>query len=1149
MKKRILILLLTILALSLVLSLAACNLFGNGGSESTAPVYKGMTVSDSLNGDTDTFIYAETYQNVFLTINFDNADNLAIVSVTINGKTVDASSFESGSSREKVVVKFNVMDTTGIVPYTLESFKYVDGKVQKDGTLSGDTTVYVGVFVDNQVSAFVTEEKVGFTEIALKVTITDGNGLIAFSNGYVQVELYCEGQLVEARGLSVGDNTVTFANLDMGKWYLYQVVGFYDSLQDGGKSDYTLYGNTLRTNKVVDFGTVNVTYDSATFSFNWHEDATGYSIKQLELIDGDTDRQLDASATSVTGLLSDKDYAIVAYYEHNGATYQIRHDFHTPVKHAPTLALSNLWVEENLIRIDVRIVDEDHAGTLVVTLDGQNVTVNNHNQISFSNLNYGQTYQIVVAYNYDLNDGDGMHDLSESLTVTTDSQTIHQTSCKLAYKVLDDSNSACAVTKNTKCTHSEVRIPESIDGYTVTEIRNFANSANLTSITLPDTVTAFGSGAFSGCAKLTNVNIPSKVTAISDNLFSGCTQLANFTIPSGITTIGAGAFTNCQAMTTVTIPASITSIGAQAFRGTSLQTLTFEADSKLATIGKEAFYELSNLTALAIPSSVETIDDYAFADCTALQNLTFESDGQLRTIGKSAFYRCQQLTQLHLPSELYSIGDRAFVGTNIATLTIPRSVVYIKAYAFASNSLYGGLQELIFENDSSLIEIGDEAFYWTRISSVAIPRSVMTIGANAFRKCTDLSQVEFGANSNLQTIGGGAFAECTSLRRITIPANVRTIGDSAFENCSAAVSFDSGSKLSTIGNRAFYGGRGISSITIPASVTSIGSYAFNSCVYLRTITFEADCNLRTIGSYAFGDCNYLTAVTIPASVVTIGERAFYGSAVRTVTYEDDSNLKTIGSYAFAECALSTITIPSSVTTVGEGAFQGCSGANTVTFKEGSQLTTIGAHAFEGCVAITEVVIPCSVATIGESAFKGCSLLNTFTFEEGSRLQSIGAYFFDGCNLITEIVIPASVTSIGAYAFQDLANLQAVQFETGSQLQSIGSGAFKGCSSLPYVTLPDGLVELGASVFFECDALQWVVMPKSIKTIGNMAIERNSATIYYKGNYTEWCRVSMSSGDRNYFQEMYYNVYFYDYMQGYPTWYYKDGVPTPNTARA
>ena len=1134
MKKRVWILLLVALTLSLVFSLAACSLLGlGGGNEGAAPVYKGMTVSSTPNGGTDTFIYAETYQAVYITVKLDNADNLVITSVAINGTTYEASVFESGSTREKIVVKVNVLNATGIVSYTLESVKYIDGKVIKDVTLSGDKTVHVGVYVPNQVSALVTED-IGFADITLNVTVMDDSGLIAFSNGNIKVELYRDVTLVEAKSITVGDNTVTFSGLEMGQWYWYNVVATYDDLNDGqGTCERLLYNDILKTKVAVVFGDVNVSYDGITFSFNWHEDAVGYSIKQLKLIEGNVETELSASATRVEGLYSNRDYTLIAYYDHNGATEHISYDFHTLEKHAPTMEVTNLWVEENLIRTDLNIVDDDNAGLLEVKLDGQKVAVNNSKQISLGNLNYGQTYQIEITYNYDLNDGEGEHPLGESLTVTTDSQTIHQTSCKLGYVVLNDST--CAVTRNSKCTHEVIDIPSTFDGYTVVEIRNFANSANLTSITLPDTVTEFSSGAFSDCKKLTSVNIPQNVTAISGSLFSGCikletvtfdgnnvtsiganafngcTELASFTIPSSVATIGDGAFTDCH-LTSITIPANVTSIGAKAFRGTSLQTLTFEADSKLATIGNEAFYELKNLTALAIPSSVEKICDYAFAYCTALQNLTFESDGQLRTIGNSAFYRCEQLTQLHLPSELYSIGDRAFAGINIATLTIPRSVVYIKAYAFASNSVYGGLQELIFENDSSLMEIGDEAFYWTRISSVAIPRSVMTLGANAFRKCTDLSQVEFGANSNLQTIGGGAFAECTSLRRITIPANVRTIGDSAFENCSAAVSFDSGSKLSTIGNRAFYGCRNISSITIPASVTSIGSYAF-------------------------GDCKYLTAVTIPSSVVTIGERAFYGSAVRTVTYEDDSNLKTIGSYAFAECALSTITIPSSVTTVGEGAFQGCSGANTVTFNEGSQLTTIGAHAFEGCVAITEVVIPANVATIGESAFKGCSLLNTFTFEEGSRLQSIGANFFEGCNLITEIVIPASVTSIGAYAFQNLANLQAVQFETGSQLTTIGAHAFEGCSSLPNITLPEGLVQIYASVFYGCSALQWVVMPKSIKTIGNMAIERNSATIYYMGSYIEWCSVSMSSGDRNYFQEMYNNVYFFVRTQGYPYWYY------------
>ena len=1124
MKKRVWIMLLIALTLSLVFSLAACDLLGLGGNNGgQAPTFKSVTISNTAQSGADTFVYAETYDSVYVTITLDNPDNLAITSVKINDKTYEATSFESGSTRKQIVVRVNVGNNTGIVPFTVEAIQYVDSKVLKDVALTGSTTVYVGVSVENQVSALVTEE-VGFTEITLNVTVMDDDGLIAFSNGNVQLELYCEGKIVEGRGLTVGNNTVTFDNLDMGQWYLYNIVGSYDNLQDG-KRDYTLHSNTLRTKKVVEFGTVNVSYDSATFSFNWHEDAADNSIKQLKLIDGTNEIELSATATKVDGLYSNRDYAIVAYFEHGGQSYQIRYDFHTLTKHEPDFYCSNLWVAEDEIRFDVMIYDPDSAGTLVTTLNGQQVTptfiknVYGRDQIAFANLTYGQTYAIEISYDYDLNDGEGVHPYGRaSHVVTVDSPTIHQTSCKLEYRTVD--HDTCIVYKNAKCTHQVLAIPSTIDGYTVVQVDRFSSNY-LTTLILPDTVTKFATSAFANCKNLTSVTLPQNLSVLGEKMFSGCEALSNVTIPAAVTEIPTEAFYGCEALTSITIPANVQTIGNKAFRGSGLQTLTFAQGSKLTTIGTEAFYELSNiseltlpsglvnvgnsafyglnkLTTLTIPSSVETISASAFSSCRALQSLSFEADSELRVIGNSAFNACERVTELLLPSSLTSIGDSAFVGIGVGSLTIPKSVVTIGASAFAASLIGSGVQELIFESNSNLTTIGVGAFANRALQAVSIPSNVKTIGAQAFYRCKSLTNVAFERNSELQTIGSQAFAECTKVRNIVIPASVSVISDKAFDQSG-----------------------------------------------LTSIAFESGSALTTIGAQAFKECGF-SRVTIPASVTSIGTRAFENSGLTTINYAEDGNLKTIGAYAFEGCNLTEIFIPASVVTLGDGVFRGYGRINAINLADGSQLQTIGAYAFEDCTAITQVTIPSSVTTIGEGAFRNCSGIRTFTFAEGSMLQAIGAYFFEGCNLIAEIVIPASVTSIGEGAFQGLVNLRSVQFEEGSQLESIGYQAFQGCSSLPNITLPDGLVEIRSSVFYGCTALQWVVIPTSIKTIGNMAIERNSATIYYKGNYTQWCKVTMSSGDSNYFQETYRNVYFFDGTQGKPSWRYdQSGNPTPN----
>ena len=62
---------------------------------------------------------------------------------------------------------------------------------------------------------------------------------------------------------------------------------------------------------------------------------------------------------------------------------------------------------------------------------------------------------------------------------------------------------------------------------------------------------------------------------------------------------------------------------------------------------------------------------------------------------------------------------------------------------------------------------------------------------------------------------------------------VRSIGQAAFEGCSALESIKIPSSLTTIENRLFFGCHALKHIDIPDSVTSIGEAAFDSCTAME----------------------------------------------------------------------------------------------------------------------------------------------------------------------------------------------------------------------------------------------------------------------------------------------------------------------------
>ncbi len=71
------------------------------------------------------------------------------------------------------------------------------------------------------------------------------------------------------------------------------------------------------------------------------------------------------------------------------------------------------------------------------------------------------------------------------------------------------------------------------------------------------------------------------------------------------------------------------------------------------------------------------------------------------------------------------------------------------------------------------------------MQSVTIPEGVTSIGEDAFRGCSALTEVNFGADSQLTSIGRRAFEYCSNLTSITIPASVTLIGAYAFDGCTS----------------------------------------------------------------------------------------------------------------------------------------------------------------------------------------------------------------------------------------------------------------------------------------------------------------------------------------------------------------------------
>lgn len=133
-------------------------------------------------------------------------------------------------------------------------------------------------------------------------------------------------------------------------------------------------------------------------------------------------------------------------------------------------------------------------------------------------------------------------------------------------------------------------------------------NTGISSITIPETVSSIGSGAFDGCDSLSSISVASGNGSYKSSdgalynasgsrlIFVPNGKGGSISIPDSCTTIGAGAFAGNNGITAVTLPSNVTTIEAGAFDDSRVSTLyIYNTGASIGSLG----------------SSVSTIYGYA----------------------------------------------------------------------------------------------------------------------------------------------------------------------------------------------------------------------------------------------------------------------------------------------------------------------------------------------------------------------------------------------------------------------------------------------------------------------------------------------------------------------------------------------------------
>ncbi len=259
----------------------------------------------------------------------------------------------------------------------------------------------------------------------------------------------------------------------------------------------------------------------------------------------------------------------------------------------------------------------------------------------------------------------------------------------------------------------DVVIPATLSGHPVTTIGQYAFVGyNITSVTIPNSVTSVEDYAFYYCTSLTSVTLPNSFISIGNS----------------VTNIGVAAFANCTRLASIIVDASnpaYSSGGGVLFDKANATLLQFPGGlggsyripNSVTSIGQDAF-EGSHITTVTIPNSVTNIGQDAFANGTILTNINVDAANPAYSSMNGVLFDKAQATLLQFPGGLGG------------GYTIPNSVT----------SIGGG-------NSFSVTSIGDYAFEsCSSLTSVTIPNSVTSIGYDAFAE-TLLTTAYFWGNA------------------------------------------------------------------------------------------------------------------------------------------------------------------------------------------------------------------------------------------------------------------------------------------------------------------------------------------------------------------------------------------------------------------
>lgn len=484
----------------------------------------------------------------------------------------------------------------------------------------------------------------------------------------------------------------------------------------------------------------------------------------------------------------------------------------------------------------------------------------------------------------------------------------------------------------------DIVVPPSVvwkgETYTVTTIGEYAFSdydENLTSVTLPETITTIVSYAFDGTV-LTDLVVPNSVKTIGANAFE-YSSLQKITLGSGLESIGANAFLKCSSLTEVyalaenpcqiaesTFPAAIRSnitlyvpdrrvsayqadVNWRGFKDYKEITGTPDPGpdptKPVDVLYNGILYEVTPADGTARVATVYTavdegrLSDYYSGDITIVDKVPYDgNEYTVTSLGDECFYLCKA-TSISLPETLEKLGWESFY--NI--LTLP---------------------EIVIPDKVAVIEHGD--FYAAGITDITLGSGVKTIEYSAFEQMNLIKKMTVKAEVPPVMDASAISAQNKAKTELYVPKGCVE----AYKTAPNWDGFQSYKEIKapienpvlidgiyyTLTEREYDIEPGTlhASVAAPCSGFAEGNEYQGEIEIPENVTYnDQKYVVMAIDWYAFRDQTLLTAVTLPATITKIGNSAFQNTSITNITLPE--SVRTLENYVFRNCSkLTEITV-------------------------------------------------------------------------------------------------------------------------------------------------------------------------------------------------------------------------------------------------